>query len=537
MSKICVGALGCLLLICITAVNPTRAAIAEPMPQLISAQGRYELKVDGKPFLILGGQVNNSSNYPAMMPKVWPAYKYVDANTIFMPIDWQQIEPRPGRFDFSFLDLFLKQARRHHVHAILLWFGTWKNGTPDCAPSWVKLNNKRFPRIVDRQGRLVNSLSPLAKSTLDADRTAFVALMKHLKAVDPQHTVIMVQVENEVGSRGSVRDYSAAATRLFDGPVPTSLVRALRLRPGTWTQLFGSDAGDLFHAWNIARFVEKVAAAGKAVYPLPMYVNAALRDPFPQKRPHPYEYGGATYNAIPVWKAAAPDINVIGPDIYTRNSRGYGKILQQYHRSDNPLFVTETGNAPAYARFLYSALGHQGIGFSPFGIDYTGYSNFPLGARRVNAHTLHDLSIEYHLIRPMDALLAKLSFAGRVYGVAEPDNAHSQTIRLGRWEAHIQYNMHVFGLHPYKERRPLQGGVVVAELKPNDFLVSGVDARVTFSLARAHAHEYFIYNRVVQGTYHHDRWKFMRILNGDETNWGLNFTLSPQVLHVHLATY
>ena len=520
-----------------TLLSPAWAASAVPLPQLISSHGRYELKVDGKPYFILGAQVNNSSNYSATLPEVWPAIKDVDANTIVMPIAWQQIEPRPGRFDFSFLDRFLRQSRQHRVHAILLWFATWKNGAPNYCPSWVKLDNSRFPRVVDRKGRLVNSLSPLAKTTLDADRTAFAALMTHLKAVDPRHTVIMVQVENETGTYGSRRDYSAAASRLFNGPVPRRLVRALGLRPGTWTQVFGRHAADLFHAWNIARFVNKVAAAGKAVYPLPMYVNAALRGPFHHQPPRPYEYGGPTYNAIRVWKVAAPDINVIGPDIYMRSSRLYCKVLQQYHRPDNPLFVSETGNAPVYARYLFATLGHQGIGFSPFGIDYTGYSNYPLGARRIDAHTFAPLALEYRLLRPMDSLLASLSFEGRVYGVSEPDNRHSQFIRLGRWEAKVSYDMPMFGDSPYKHPRPLDGGAIIARLGPNEFLVSGVHARVSFALAQRHSNEFMIFNRVVQGTYRYGTWKFMRIWNGDETDWGLNFTSRPQVLHVHLATY
>ena len=520
-----------------TLLSPAWAASAAALPQLISGHGRYELKVDGKPYFILGAQVNNSSNYSATLPEVWPAIMDVDANTIVMPIAWQQIEPRPGRFDFSFLDRFLRQARQHHVHAILLWFATWKNGAPNYCPSWVKLDNNRFPRVVDRKGLLVNSLSPLAKTTLDADRAAFVALMKHLRAVDPQHTVIMIQVENETGTYGSKRDYSAAANRLFDGPVPRRLVQALGLRPGTWRQVFGRRAADLFHAWNIARFVNKVAAAGKAVYPLPMYVNAALRNPFHHKPPLPYEYGGPTYNAIRVWKVAAPDINMIGPDIYMRSSRLYFKVLQQYHRPDNPLFVSETGNAPVYARYLFATLGHQGVGFSPFGIDYTGYSNFPLGARLIDARTFAPLSLEYHLLRPMDSLLARLSFEGRVYGVSEPDNRHSQTIRLGRWEAKVSYDMPMFGISPYKRRQPLDGGAIIARLGANEFLVTGVHARVSFSLAGRHSNEFMIFNRVVQGSYRRGTWKFMRIWNGDETDWGLNFASKPQVLHVHLATY
>ena len=507
------------------------------MPRLIGADGRYELKVGGKPYLILGAQVNNSSNYPAMLPEVWPAMSDVDANTVVMPIAWEQIEPTENQYNFSFLDLFLKQARQHHLHAIILWFATWKNGGPQYAPSWVKLDNRRFPRMVNRQGQPVYSLSPLAKTTLDADRSAFVALMRHLRAVDPQHTVIMVQVENETGTWGAVRDYSARADRLFDRPVPRRLVRALHLRRGTWRQVFGEKAGEFFHAWNIARFVDKVAAAGKAVYPLPMYVNAALRDPFHPGPPITYESGGPTNDALPIWKVAAPSINLIGPDIYMPDSRRYFKVLQQYHLADNPLFVSETGSSVVYARYLFATLGHQGIGFSPFGIDYTGYSNFPLGARRIDPRTLAPFALEYHLIRPMDSLLARLSFQGRLHAVSEPDDAHAQIVKLGRWEARVSYNMPAFGNTPDARARPLEGGALIAQLGPNEFLVTGVHVRVSFALTQPRSNQFMILDRVVQGTYHHGTWQFMRLWNGDETDWGLNFTSIPQVLHVHLATY
>ena len=155
-----------------------------PMPRIVSSHGRHELLVAGKPYLILGAQVNNSSNYPATLPQVWPALAQMHANTVVMPIAWEQIEPQEGAFDFSFLDLFLTQAREHDLHAVLLWFGTWKNSSPGYTPEWVKLDGARFPRLVNPQGERMPSLSPLAQTTLDADRTAFVALMRHLQAVD-----------------------------------------------------------------------------------------------------------------------------------------------------------------------------------------------------------------------------------------------------------------------------------------------------------------------------------------------------------------
>ena len=513
------------------------AADGMPMPQLQSSHGRYQLVVDGKPYLVLGAQVNNSSNYPATLPQVWPALAQMHANTVIMPIAWEQIEPREGAFDFSFLDVFLAQAREHGLHAVLLWFGTWKNSSPAYAPQWVKLDNARFPRVIDSQGRRMPSLSPLAQATLDADRTAFVALMQHLKAADPEHTVIMVQVENETGTYGSVRDYSSRAQRLFDGPVPRDLARALETRRGSWREAFGSQADELFHAWNIARFVQQVAAAGKAVYPLPMYVNAALRDPLHPGPPITYESGGPTDDALGVWKAAAPAIDVIAPDIYMEDYARYTRVLDLYQRADNALFVAETGSKQPYARYLFATLGHQGIGFSPFGMDFTGYSNYPLGARVVDAKTLAPFALEYQLIGPMTSELADASYRGDLFGVAEDSAVHTQTIPLGRWKAVVAYGLPMFG-NGVPPGNPLpEGGVLVARLGANEFLVTGVHARVSFELADGNTGKQMQYARVEEGAYSHGAWKLLRVWNGDQVDWGLNFTSVPQVLHVRLATY
>jgi beta-galactosidase GanA len=513
------------------------AAHAAPMPRIVTSHGRYQLLVDGQPYLVLGAQVNNSSNYPATLPQVWPALQEMNANTVVMPIAWEQTEPKEGAFDFSFLDLFLAQAREHRLHAVLLWFGTWKNSSPSYAPEWVKLDEARFPRVVDPHGRRMPSLSPLAQATLDADRGAFVALMRHLKAVDPEHTVIMVQVENETGTYGCVRDYSPEAQKLFEGPVPRQLVQALKTRSGTWSEVFGPQADEFFHAWHIGRFVQQVAAAGKAVYPLPMYVNAALRDPLHPGAPITYESGGPTDDALGVWKAAAPGIDLIAPDIYMRDYARYAKVLDLYHRADNPLFVAETGSAQPFARYLFATLGHQAIGFSPFGMDFTGYSNYPLGARVVDAKTLAPFAAEYELVGPMAAELADLSYRGDLFGLSEDSAVHVQTLELGRWKAVVSYGLPAFGNGVPPGNPVPEGGVLVGRLAADEFLVTGLHARVSFELAHPAKGEQAQYARVEEGRYEKGSWKFLRVWNGDQVDWGLSFTSMPQVLRVRMATY
>ena len=512
------------------------AAADSNLPRLVHEAGRYGLLVDGKPYLILGAQVNNSSAWPGMLPKVWSAIDQLGANTVQVPIAWEQIEPRQGKFDFSFLDTVLSEAREHHVRLILLWFATWKNGSPGYTPEWVKVDTDRYPRVLTARGERIHSMSPHATTTLEADRKAFVELMRHLKQVDSQRTVIMVQVENEAGTYGSVRDFSPAAQKLFNAPVPA----ALKTKAGNWQQVFGKDADEFFNAWSIADFVGRVAAAGKAEYPLPLYCNVALRDPFHPSAPGSYASGGPTDNVIDIWKAAAPALDLIAPDIYMPEYEKYTKVLDVYRRPDNALFIAETGNAVPYARYFFAALGQQAIGFSPFGMDFTGYSNFPLGAPKINTETIAAFAVNYEVARPMMRQLADLSLHGRLHGVAEDPGSHVQSLDLGAWRATVSYGLPQFGpaKTPPGNPEPM-GGMLVGQLGPNEFLVAGRHARISFDVAEGGARTaktQFV--RVEEGTFDQDgTWKFLRIWNGDQTDWGLNFTSAPQVLRVRLGTY
>jgi beta-galactosidase GanA len=521
---------------------------AAQIPEVVQRNGRYALLVDGSPYLVLGAQVNNSSAWPAMLPKVWPAVQRMQANTVSVPIAWEQIEPTPERFDFSFLDTLLAQAREHNVRLVLLWFATWKNNGPNYAPEWVKLDNKRFPRVVTADGKLLNSLSPHSAVTLAADKKAFSTLLRHLKTADPQHTVIMVQVENEAGTYGTARDHSPAAEKLFQSAVPDALLRKLNKRPGNWTQVFAADADEFFHAWSVAHYIGEVAAAGKAEYPLPMYVNAALRDPFNPGKPGAYASGGPTDNVLDIYRAAAPAIDILAPDIYIRESAKANRVMELYTRPDNPLFVAEAGNDRAYARYFFASLGKHALGFVPFGIDYTGYVNYPLGAKHADEAMVDAFAGNYQLLAPWARHWAKLSYENPVWGVAQPDDSADQTLDLDGWSATVSWNQWQFGMKEWtwatqpdapEGREVPDGGVLIARIGRNEFLVTGRNARVMFAPADPlPANSGFLMARVEEGHFDADgQWTFERLWNGDQTDYGLNFTTLPQVLRVKLATY
>jgi beta-galactosidase GanA len=517
---------------------------AAELPRIVEKNGRYSLLVDGEPYVILGAQVNNSSAWPAVLPKVWPAVEQLQANTVFVPIAWEQIEPTEGRFDFSFLDTLLHEARAHNVRLGLLWFATWKNNGPNYAPEWVKLDNQRFPRVVTAKGETLNSLSPHASATLAADRKAFVRLMQHLKQHDVQRTVIMVQVQNEPGTYGSVRDYSPAAEKLFKSQVPAALARKLGKKAGSWETVFGADAEEFFHAWSVADFIGQVAAAGKREYALPLYVNGALRDPFEPGKPGSYSSGGPTDNVLDIYRAAAPAIDLAAPDIYMRESKKYFRVLELYDRADNPLFVAETGNDTTYARYFFATLGRGAIGFTPFGIDFTGYSNFPLGSKRTDAAMVEPFAANYRLIAPFARTWARLAADKKVHGAAQPDDNAPRRIELGKFQATVSWNELQFGMKEWTkvetpEGRELpDGGALIAEVGSNEYLVTGRNARVTFGLANKSDTTAFLLARVEEGHYDaQGKWVFERIWNGDQTDYGLNLTSLPQVLRVKVATY
>jgi beta-galactosidase GanA len=523
-------------------------ASAAELPRLASKDGRHALLVDGKPFLILGAQAHNSSNYPAALGPVWAAANDLKANTVLMPVAWEQVEPQEGRFDFSFVDTLVKQAREQKKRLVVLWFGTWKNTSAQYTPPWVKLDPKRFPANMDREGKPNYSLSPFGTETLKADKRAFVALMGHLKKIDSvERTVLMVQVENEVGTYGLVRDFAPAAQAAFEQPVPASVLA--RQKPklaasGSWREVYGDYADEYFHAWAIARYIGEIAAAGKAVYDLPMYVNNALRNPLDQP-PKPWNKdfasGGPTWDVIDIYKAAAPAVDIVSPDIYNPESEQVNANLRLFQRPDNALWIPEVGTKPGYGRFLYAMLGRGAIGVSPFGIDYFDYSNYPLGAAATDKTIVEPFERVYRMFAPIQRLWAQWAFEGRTRGIGEGDDRKPQQLDFPGWTAKLTYRLGRFGeaswggeyAKPAAGTEEPRGGAALAQIGPDEFIVIGQRVRVRMEPAAGTGGMML---RAEQGRFDDQgRWIMERVWNGDQVDYGLNLPSEPVMLKVTMG--
>ncbi|MGH9742331.1 MAG: DUF5597 domain-containing protein [Candidatus Acidiferrum sp.] len=526
-----------LALVVLAFIAPT-IALAADVPRLVQKDGRWALFVDGSPYLMLGGQIHNSSAWPSELPQVWESLAALHANTLEAPVYWEQMEPQEGQFDFTNVDALVKGAREHKLRLVLLWFGTWKNGNMHYAPQWVKTDTKRFPRVIKADGEPIDVLSANSPANLEADKAAFVALMAHLKILDGvEHTVLLVQVENESGIVGSVRDFSPKANAEFAGRVPADLLVLVHKNAGTWSQVFGPDADEIFQLYCQARYINEIAAAGKKVFAIPLYINVWLSYPsaeLPQRAALlpgiQYPSGGAVQKFVGLWRALAPSIDAIAPDIYANDSGFVQEVLSAYRRPDNPLLIPEVGRTDSFAKFLFTALGEGAIGFAPFGVDQTGWNI--LGDEPIKAHARN-----FALIEPMSREIAALNFEGKVKTSVEELGQAQQELDFGAWQATVS-----FGFPQFDGRRPpgttdAHGAALVAQLGPDEFLVTGVDASVNFHVPR---HLPWMRMQILsaeEGAYDSGVWKMSRLLNGDETDRGLNFHQEREAVRIRLGRF
>lgn len=489
---------------------------ASPLPVLAGGHGQFHLVVDDKPFFVLAAQMHNSSAWPSTLPAFWKTAAALHVNTVQAPVYWETFEPAPGHYDFSEVDKLIDGARAHHVRLDLLWFGTWKNGAGHYVPAWIKNDPATYPRLQDADHHPLDGMSPFGHETEARDRAAFVALMTHLRQTDSAtHTVILVQVENEPGLLGTVRDHSAAADAAFNAAVPDDVLKASHLtKTGDWRAVFGADAAEKFSAWAVARYINAIAAAGHAAYPLPLYVNAWMRYRGLTQPGTEYPSGGATVNVLDIWKSQSPAIDVIGTDSYTDNLEQFHAGVLPYQRPDNAPWLSESGITVPTARWTYDLLARGGLGASVFGVDDPGE---------------HKAAITEHgqdnaMLAPLLPILVDRAAKGDVAALLQEQGRPTPTHTFDDWTAKAAFGAHWGQSDPPEAPSSgvERGRALVARLDRNHFLVAGTGARVSFiSSARdLGIHEVA---RVEEGSFDsHGRWIMSRIWNGDETDYGMS---------------
>ncbi len=515
-------------------VGPQSKAVS-PIPHLESRGDTTQLIVDGEPFLVLGGELyNNSATSLEYMAPIWPRLKAMHLNTVLAPVSWALLEPSEGKFDYTLVDGLIRDARAQKLRLVFLWFGSWKNTWSSYAPDWVKRDFERFPRVHRRDGEATERLSPFSDANRMADARAFRALLRRIKEVDSDaRTVIMVQVENEVGVIPDARDHSEVANAAYEQPVPGELMRYLErhkdsLDPdlrakwqragfktsGNWESVFGTgpETEDLFMAWHYAVYIGKVAEAGKAEYNLPMFANAALIRP--NYAPGQYNSGGPLPHSFDIWRAGGPQLDFLAPDIYFE----FKSWSVKYDRPGNPLFIPEAaGDAQGAANIFYAVGQLRSFGFSPFAIDGSG-----------NREGAEELARSYDLLSQLAPMILENQPKGRVAGVLLEELTPSQKIRLGDYTLNVSPGgpRRIFPgepASPEAARGPSPHGIFI-ETAPDEFYMAGSGLTITFS-ANTPGPPMTGLATVEEGRFVDGRWMRGRTLAGDDTGQGNSVSL------------
>jgi len=529
-----------------------------PLPRIAQNGAVKQMFVDGKPFLMLAGELHNSSaSSVEYMRTIWDHLAKLNLNTVIGTVSWELLEPEEGKFDFSLVDSQIQEARKRHMRLAFVWFGSYKVSS-GLVPVWIKKNPARFPLLVSRPAagrggagasdRYNGSLSAFAEQNTAADARAYAALMRHIRETDPQHTVILMQVENEVGLTGDTRDRSPLAEAAWAKPVPADLMSYLTrnkaaLLPelqevwarngyktsGSWPEVFGEDerADEIFMAYFLGTYVNRVTQAGKAELNIPTYINPWIYSVNGTPKPGTYPSGGPVARVMDIYHAVAPAVDLIGPDIYDKE---FKEICALYTRAGNPLLFSESRNIPA--NYVYAVGKHSTLGISPFGVeDAPDEGQFA----RLNK-----------LLGGFSAQLAAWQAAGKVTAVLV-DGDQPETVSLGGYKITIGrpragrgqaggattaaaaggsaaappvwMGTNCTGAFHACEQTETRPYALIANIAPDEFLFLGSNCTPTFAVESGPGRAVVGYKD--EGHYEDGKWIAGRRLNGDEASRGL----------------
>ncbi|MDP5202265.1 DUF5597 domain-containing protein [Flavobacterium sp. DG2-3] len=518
---------------------------SQNIPHLQKTGNKTQLIVNQKPFLIRGGELGNSSaTSMESMETIWTKLTDMNLNTVLTPIYWELIEPQEGKFDFKLVDDLMLRARKENLKLVFLWFGSWKNSMSSHAPEWVKLNQKKYPRVKDDKNKSQEILTPFSENNLQADLNAFKKLMAHIKDFDQKdQTVIMVQVENEIGMLPTARDYHALANSEFQKPVPDELMKYLeknkqKLVPefleiwkkngfktkGNWEEIFGKGlhTDEIFMAWYFSKFTNIIAKAGKDAYSIPMFVNAALNAP--EKKPGQYPSAGPLPHIMDVWKAAGNAIDFLAPDFYNPSFKQWNDL---FTRQGDPLFIPEHKfDETAPFKGLY-AIGHyEAIGFSPFSIE------------SVADAKKEPLSKIYDLVKQLTPTIEKYKGQGKIDGVLLDKKNDTQIIKMGDYEFTFKHDYTLNWSDGAKAEVWPMSSAIIIEIAKDEFYISGSGIVVTFKSLKENLNAGIL--KTDQGIFENEVWKTIRHFNGDQTHQGRHLRISVgdyEIQKIKLYTY
>lgn len=500
------------------------------LPQLIKTGDQNQFMVDGEPYLILGGELGNSTaSTMESMKAVWSRLIDLNLNTVLIPIYWELLEPEEGEFDYSLVDNLISEARNHHLKIVFLWFGSWKNSMSSHVPAWIKLDQEKYPRVKNESGESQEILTPFSENNLKADLNAYRHLLQYIKKVDSEYrTVILMQPENEIGMLSSARDYHPLADHKFKENVPDELMdylvnNKLNLNPefinvwkkngykteGNWEEIFGKglQTDEIFMAYYFALYTDKICKAGKEEYALPAFVNAALNRP--GIVPGEYPSGGPLPHILDIWKAGSPHIDFYSPDFYNPRFEHWNDL---YTRQGNPLFVPEHNfNNTVAAKALFSFGHYEALGFSPFSIEQIPDKPFTQKEEK--------LAKVYEVLHEIKPLLDKNRGQDRIEGVLLDKTTNETTFELGEYEFTAEHT-HNFGWEPSSKSEEWEpSAAIIVQIGDKEFYYIGFGVSLTFKRINNPNTKVGIL-KTERGNFQDGKWVVYQHLNGDQTHQG-----------------